>query len=256
MKEYSVSVRYYDILYDGDYVGDEEFWRTIAGDGKGPILELGSGTGRVTFLLAKHGHEVTGLDSSEVMLARARGKLATQSPEVKARVLLLKGDMTDFTFENRFGLIIIPFRAFQHLLTPERQAACLTRVRQHLLEGGKFVVTMFNPDLRLIVRNEDRYLVWESERVELETGSTVIRSVRNRYDTAEQVVRGLFIYQKIDKEGTLVSTEYEPFALRWTWRWEMEYLLRLCGFRVEAVYGNYHRVPYPEAAKELIFVCS
>jgi SAM-dependent methyltransferase len=256
MKEYSVSVKYYDILYDGEYVGDEEFWQTIATGCKGPILELGSGTGRVTFLLAKLGYEVTGIDSSEVMLARARGKLATQPPEVKARVLLNKGDMTEFAFENRFGLIIIPFRAFQHLLTPERQAACLNCVRKHLLEGGKFVVTMFNPDLHLIVRNEDRYLVWESERVELETGSTIIRSVRNRYDTAEQVVRGLFIYQKIDKDGTLVSTEYEPFALRWTWRWEMEYLLRLSGFRVDAVYGNYHRVPHPEATKELIFVCS
>ena len=256
MKEYSVSVRYYDLLYDGEYVGDEEFWPAVAKDCKGPILELGCGTGRVTFLLAKLGYEITGLDSSEVMLARARGKLATQPPEVKARALLVKGDMADFSLDNKFGLIIVPFRGFMHLLSPERQASCLSKVRQHLLGGGKFVVTVFNPDLRLIVRNEDRYLVWESERVELETGATIIRSVRNRYDTVNQIVKGLFIYQRVDKDGALIGTEYEPFALRWTWRWEMEYLLRLSGFRVEAVFGNYMRIPYPEASKELIFVCS
>jgi SAM-dependent methyltransferase len=40
------------------------------------VLELGSGTGRLTLPLARAGHPVIGLDLSPAMLTRARAKLA------------------------------------------------------------------------------------------------------------------------------------------------------------------------------------
>jgi len=90
MKEYQALSRYYDLFYDKETVGDEEFWRQTAEKAKDPILELGCGTGRVTFTLAAQGREITGMDNSEAMLARARTRLATQSPDVKGKVMLCK----------------------------------------------------------------------------------------------------------------------------------------------------------------------
>jgi ubiquinone/menaquinone biosynthesis C-methylase UbiE len=40
------------------------------------VLDIGTGTGFVAFLLAELGHRVTGVDASEAMLAKARGKAA------------------------------------------------------------------------------------------------------------------------------------------------------------------------------------
>jgi SAM-dependent methyltransferase len=42
--------------------------------GAGPVLELGIGTGRVALPLAQRGHEVRGVDASEVMVERLRAK--------------------------------------------------------------------------------------------------------------------------------------------------------------------------------------
>ena len=254
MKEYQALSRYYDLFYDKETVGDEEFWRQTAEKAKDPILELGCGTGRVTFTLAAQGREITGMDNSEAMLARARTRLATQSPDVKGKVMLCKGDMAGFDLDVRFGLIIAPFRGFQHLLTPARQAACLAAVRDHLADDGVFVVTLFNPDLRLLARSGER--TFDLRRTEPDSHHTILRYVRNDNDYANQVIRGTFIFERLDPEGKLVSTEYDNYTLRWTWRWEMEYLLRLSGFKVDALYGNYHRVSFPEASAELIFVCS
>jgi len=253
MKEYQATVKYYDLLYNQETVGDEAFWLQMAGKSQGPILELGCGTGRVTFLLAGQGYEITGLDNSEPMLVKTRKKLATRTPDIKGKVMLCKGDMADFSLENRFKLIIIPFRGFQHV---ERQASCLACVREHLDEGGVFVVTLFNPDIGLLAGKENLSRVFEMQRAEPETNYTILRYTRNTHDYAGQIIRGTFIYERIDPDGTLESTEYEPYRLRWTWRWEMEYLLRLSGFEIDALYGNYHCLPFPEASAEMIFVCS
>src|SRR4051812_49592526 len=50
---------------------DVPFWRRVALEARGRVLELGCGTGRVTLPLARAGVHVVGLDRSAEMLARA-----------------------------------------------------------------------------------------------------------------------------------------------------------------------------------------
>ena len=58
---------------------DIRFWQRMAARTKGPILELGCGTGRVALPVAKDGATLVGIDRSETMLARARKKARPQS---------------------------------------------------------------------------------------------------------------------------------------------------------------------------------
>jgi ubiquinone/menaquinone biosynthesis C-methylase UbiE len=81
-----------------------------------PALELGCGSGRVTLAVAQAGFLITGVDLSPQMLARAEQKLADMPEETRARVSLVQGNMTSFDLGQRFPLVIIPFRPFQHLL--------------------------------------------------------------------------------------------------------------------------------------------
>src|SRR6476659_10721242 len=55
---------------------DVAFWRRVASEAKGAVLELGCGTGRISLPLARAGVSLVGVDRSEPMLARAGRRLA------------------------------------------------------------------------------------------------------------------------------------------------------------------------------------
>ena len=79
MKTPSTDDPYHDIvdLYDLEHTDFEDDidlllnFAQVVGD---PILELGCGSGRVLIPLAEAGFNVTGLDNSRAMLAKAQGK--------------------------------------------------------------------------------------------------------------------------------------------------------------------------------------
>jgi ubiquinone/menaquinone biosynthesis C-methylase UbiE len=87
----SLIVRAYDALNPTSMAGkpsagDVEFYRELAEQQGGPVLELAVGTGRVAFVLAEAGFEVVGLDRSRAMLAMAESKRQAASPEVARRL--------------------------------------------------------------------------------------------------------------------------------------------------------------------------
>jgi len=55
------------------------------------VLDVGCGQGTQALLLARAGHEVTGLDISADLLRRFTGALAAESADVRARVTVLEG---------------------------------------------------------------------------------------------------------------------------------------------------------------------
>ena len=55
------------------------------------VLDVGGGAGHQSFPLARLGHDVTLLDPSEAMLAKARARLDREEPEIRERVRLVQG---------------------------------------------------------------------------------------------------------------------------------------------------------------------
>lgn len=137
--------------------GDVDFYVREARACGGPVLELASGTGRVTFALAASGVEAVGLELSDAMLRRAGQKLEVAADPVRGRLRFEKGDMTRFDVSARFPLIIIPFRAFQALKEPAQQRDCLQSVARHLTDDGRFIVDLFDPRVERLApgRQED-----------------------------------------------------------------------------------------------------
>jgi len=60
----------------GSYDGDLDLWVELANQAGGPVLELGSGTGRVALELARAGVEVVALDRSALLLAELSRRAA------------------------------------------------------------------------------------------------------------------------------------------------------------------------------------
>lgn len=253
--EYAVVSEFYDYLVPYRNRQDVPFFVELARQSGGPVLEIGCGTGRVLIPTARAGIEIVGLDLSESMLSACRAKLLRETEEVRTKARLVQGDMRRFDLGQHFSLITTPFRPFQHLLTVEDQLSSLTCVWRHLREDGKFVLDVFNPDLRRLT--DDKYLTeWEEEpEFAMPDGRKVVW--RNRMisrDIVNQILEVEFAYRIKYPDG---HEEQIPqrLRLRYLFRFEAEHLLERSGFRVEHLYGNFDKsTPDSEHAGELIFV--
>src|SRR5947208_15283174 len=119
---------------------DVAFYRDAVREFGDPVLELGCGTGRITMALAEAGKRITGLDLSERMLERAVKKRAALRVEARERLHLIQGDMAWFDLGDKFRLVIIPFRPFQHLLEVRQQVDCLDCVQVSLAARWRLIL--------------------------------------------------------------------------------------------------------------------
>ena len=125
-----------------DTIEDIPFYVELARDAASrgePVLELGCGTGRVTIPMAQTGAAVTGLDSSPAMLAIAK----TKADGAGVTVHWVEGDMADFDLAERFGLVVIPFRSFLHLISDQEQIGCLQSIHRHLITSGMLALNFY-----------------------------------------------------------------------------------------------------------------
>lgn len=220
-----------------------------------PALELGCGTGRITTAVAKAGFSIVGLDLSARMLERAAEKRAALAPEMRERMRLIQGDMTQFDLREKFRSILIPFRPFQHLLEPAEQMACLACAKAHLAPQGRLIVDFFQTDPE---RMHDSKFQSESQLTEydLPDGRHVALSERiAAFHRAEQKnnVEMIFNVRHTDgRQERLVMA----WTLRYFFRYEVEHLLARCGFRLDSVYGNFDGSPLRDDSPEMVFVAS
>jgi SAM-dependent methyltransferase len=209
----------------------------MRGDG---VLELACGTGRVTLPVALTGAPTTGLDNSVAMLAIAERK----SEAAGVDVTWAQGDMASFRLEQRFGLVIIPCRSFLLLSSVEAQKSCLARIREQLIDGGLLALNIFNPDLRFMAsRLGDRGGEWERA-----SGGSL---AKRHYHTAEQNL--IELRQEYDT-GPDNAPVHRMLRARYIFRYEMQHLLALCGFEVEALYGWFDGRPFDDASTEMVWV--
>lgn len=246
-QSYEDSARYYDGAYGAVATlgPDAVFYRDLAIECGGPILELGCGTGRVLLPIAARGIACSGVDASPAMLEEFRRKPGEE------RVTLACARMESFDLPGwRFPLIFSAFRAFQHLDTVEQQLACLARVRAHLAHGGSFAFDVFNPRLERLAA--DSY----PESLDLTflyQGHEVKRFVTVTHDRANQLNEVVFRY--VEEMGAEPAKEtVVRFSMRWSWRYEIEHLLHRAGFTDVMIYGDFDRSPIGRNSPSFVVV--
>jgi SAM-dependent methyltransferase len=173
----------------------------------GKALELGIGTGRIALPLSRTGVSVQGIDISEAMVAKLRGKPGGDQIPVSM------GNFAEVPVDGEFDLIYIVFNTFFSLLTQEEQVHCFQNVARHLATGGVFVIEAFVPDL-------PRF-----------TGGQAVRTNRVRDDGVEVDV------SEIESDKQLISTQHVvmsehgtrlyPIKIRYVWPSEMDLMAQL-----------------------------
>jgi ubiquinone/menaquinone biosynthesis C-methylase UbiE len=251
----SLFVRAYDVFSRGGFpqvAGDVAFYAGLARAAGGRVLELACGTGRIALVLAERGFDVTGVDISDGMLTLARRKAADRPSAVRDHLTFVHQDMSGLDLPGRFGLIFIPFRSFQHLLTVELQRKTLTAVARHLEPNGRLALNLFDPRLDLLLDTSPPPP--EISAIDTMTGRRFVAEIlRTRFDHLAQVRRDLWRYREIDRARKVLDEATREMALRWTYRHELRHLLELCGFAVETEYSDFAGAP-AAYGKELIVV--
>jgi len=188
------------------------------------------------------------------MLNRFRSKLQPEPQQVRERVRLVQGDMANFDLRERFRLITIPFRPFQHLLDVEQQLGCLRCAHRHLAPGGKLIVDFFQTDPR---RLHDPEFLKESSphsEVTLPDGRKVRLTERTAAFHRAVQRNDIEMFYNVTHLGGRAERFVFAFTVRYFFRYEVEHLLARCGFRVTDLYGSFDRSPLRDDSPEMIFV--
>lgn len=110
-----------------------------AGELKGEkILDLGCGDGALTYLLAKRGALVIGIDNEELGLEFARENMKSVDPRGKLKCEFVLASAYALPFPEKSFDIVANCEVIEHLEEPERM---LAEVKKVLKPGGKLILT-------------------------------------------------------------------------------------------------------------------
>jgi SAM-dependent methyltransferase len=248
MSFYATIARYYDAEHQ-DKTDDLTLYSELAAEYGGPVFEVACGTGRVMFHLAKAGYEVHGIDIEPAMLDRARAAAAAQ-PALAARLKFIQGDILKYKAEQRYPLVIFPYNGLMHFHNADQQVALLKKLRSLLTDDGLLVLDLPNPADSFAAQDSDA-MIFEKTFLEPETGHLVMQYSVSDLDRTEQLLRIKWFYDEVTGDGTVKRT-LAPVTFRYFFASELRWLLEVCGFEVEQIYGSTDLDPYEDGCERLI----
>jgi predicted TPR repeat methyltransferase len=209
-----------------------EFVRRLAGNG--PVLELAVGTGRIALPLAASGVDVHGIDASEAMVAKLRGKPGGGDIPVHM------GNFADVAVDGRYPLILLVFNTLFALATQDEQIRCFANVATRLTGDGAFVIEAFVPDPARFDRGQ---------RVQVgRIGDDFVRLDLARHDLAAQRITSQHVL--IRRGGVILY----PLEIRYAWPAELDLMARIAGLRLHERWGGWRHEPFGSSSAKHISV--
>ena len=230
--------RYYNLLYrDKDYAGEAEYVheliRKYSPDAKS-LLDLGCGTGRHAFPLAKKGYSVTGVDISEEMLAVANSQLSSLNPQPSALIPhpsilnFIHGDIRTIRLGIQFDVVVSLFHVMSYQATNDDIRAAFDTVSIHLKDGGLFIFDFWYGPAVLTDRPEVRVKRLEDQEL------SVCRTATPAMHLNENVVNVNYEVEIGDKKTGMLERIKETHRMRYFFLPELEFMLEAAGFSVAA----------------------
>ena len=249
---YDAAARVYDLEYPECTGAELEFLASFAGSERAQVLELATGTGRVAIALARLGHEVTGLDISEGMLARAQARRDRLNADLARRLTFTRADMAEFQLEANFDLVVAAFNALLLLSGGKTRSRCLKASLAHLRPGGWLVADVFAANA--LDRMPDHETV-EFLETEPESGRRVTRERFYSYDETSDRGQSRLIYRLYDADSHVAEQLQLGYSLALMSRDDVVREVDAAGFADITTYGDHHKAPWTPASPNLL-VCA
>jgi SAM-dependent methyltransferase len=198
----------------------------------GSALEFGVGTGRIALPLGQRGIKVHGIELSQAMVARMRGKSCGKSIGVTI------GDFATTRVEDTFSVVYLVANTIMNLTTQDEQVACFRNAAAHLEPGGCFVIEVLVPGLQRLSPGETFQ--------PFDVGPTHLGF--DEYDVARQ---GLVSHHYWIEDGK-VEVFSPPF--RYVWPSELDLMAQLAGMRLRDRWGGWKREPFSSDSRKHVSV--
>jgi len=239
--------RYYNLLYkDKNYRQESAFvleQLNACGCRPQTLLDLGCGTGRHAFEVAKQGVVTTGVDMSQTMLGMGREELERTSgfPAGLPLPRLLPGDARTVRLGKTFDAVTSLFHVMSYQNTEKDALAELETARQHLKPGGVFFFDFWYGPGVLTDPPTERNRIME------DADTLVHRHARPVHRVNDNIVEVHYTIMLTDKRTEAVNELHETHTMRYWFLPELRYLARQTGMRVMAE-GDWLRTHAPSAS--------
>lgn len=228
--------KYYDIIYGPDAYkelpGEIEFYLKEAKKAKGPVLEIGCGTGRIYLPLMAAGIPISGIDISKEMLEilKLKAGFYRGKPQVK------KGDMTKLNAKEKFSLIIIPLNSIHHITEKKLQIKTFSNFFNALKPNGKIIFSTQFYAKAILNLNKYTYMETYSKN---EWGIHI--DLYLKYAKTSQVLKERFV---VFDSALGQKKPYDLMELYCFQKMELENLLNEAGFQNIQIYKDFKYSPF------------
>lgn len=222
---------------------DVPFWRHLAVNAGGPVLELGCGTGRIALPLGRAGVSLVGIDRSAEMLDRARRRV--RRARLTEQVRLIRGDIRLLPFPDAAqAMVMAPYGILQSLLRERDLAATLAEVHRVLAPGGAFGLELV-ADLPTWEEYRKRVSLkgWRGRR----GGEHLTLTETVRQDRARRLT--IFDQEFTRRTGRRQQVHRFSLTFRTLTVPQMVRRLEKAGFEITALLGDYRGAPWDERAE-------
>jgi len=233
----------YDSMFNLSW--DIAFWKKWCKKAGPSVLELCCGTGRVAIPLIEAGFDYTGIDSSNIFLTAAKKKAKV----LKGEYSFFRRDIRTFNLKRKYDSIIIPFNAFLHMYSYKDAQKCFAVVRKHLKKNGLFIIDIFNPDLKFLVRDPKRRYGHKRLKNYKNLGLKVSETIVH-YDKTTQINHILWYFNFKDKPREVKKHLY----LRIYFPEELMALLDYNGFKVIKRFGCHKGSAFTSESRNQILI--
>lgn len=238
--------RFFDLIYHQMRdAADHDYFLNKMKRAAGPVLEVGTGTGRLFKDALESGIDVYGVDISPAMLEVLMNKIP---PHEHHRVEVQ--DISKLVTKRKYNLIVAPFRVFMHLTETEKQLGSLNNIYKALEPGGTFIFDTFVPDMKMLYEGLDRVKDFEGEYA---PGKKVSRIVSMQADVVKQLSHITFTFEW-DEDGDKRIKEWHT-DLRLFFRYELEHLVARSKLSLVNIFGDFQENELDKHSKEFIVIC-
>lgn len=217
---------------------DDFFLSTVNGRTGARVLDLGSGTGRLSLALADAGHAVSGVDPAWASLDAARGKPGAD------RVTWIEGTSSVLP-SAAFDVAIMTSHVVQFFLSDHEWERTLADLKRTLVPGGTLAFDTRDPE----AREWERWNRVDSRRKITMADGRVVTAWTEVTSVDNSVVSFTHHYDFPDGEQ-LRSTA----SLRFRSEAEVRSSLHAADFSIEQMYGGWHREPVGTGDGELLVI--
>ena len=161
------------------------------------VLDIGCGTGNLSFELAKHFNEVIAIDLDEAMLEKARQKSTDRIQFLNKDMLIIEKEFG----QNTFDAVICFGNTLVHLDGPESILDFFIQSRKILKNNGKLLLQTINYD-RIIEQEikglptieNDKIMFVRNYRLHTDQKTIDFETILTVKDSGQQIINAIRLY--------------------------------------------------------------